>query len=142
MSEPLITVCMIVRDEAHNLPTCFASAEAVDEWIVLDTGSIDETVALARSHGATVLHDPWRDDFAHSRNLSLEPASGTWILILDGDDALEDGPALRTFLEEGPSEDAFFLQVRSRMETESGGEAWETLWQPRVFRRSAGIRYR
>lgn len=140
--DPLVSCCMIVRDEAHNLPDCFASTEAlVDQWIVLDTGSRDGTAALASDFGATVLHDPWRDDFAHSRNLSLEPATGTWILVLDADDRIQDPAALRRHLEAGPEADVHFLQVRSRVETDRG-TAWESFWRPLVFRRSAGVRYR
>ncbi len=91
MGESLISVCMIVRDEAERLPRCFTAADPiVDQWIVLDTGSTDGTQDIIRAHGATLLEDPWRDDFAYSRNLSLEPATGEWILILDADDVLED----------------------------------------------------
>jgi glycosyltransferase involved in cell wall biosynthesis len=143
LTDPLITACMIVRNEAHNLPACFASAAGVvDEWIVLDTGSTDGTVNVARSLGATVLQDPWRDDFSYSRNLSLEPATGRWILILDGDDRLHDPAELRRFLASAPEEDAFQMLVRSSLPAREGDERFESLWQPRVFRRSAGVRYR
>jgi glycosyltransferase involved in cell wall biosynthesis len=126
LTDPLITACMIVRNEAHNLPACFASAAGVvDEWIVLDTGSTDGTVNVARSLGATVLQDPWRDDFSYSRNLSLEPATGRWILILDGDDRLHDPAELRRFLASAPEEDAFQMLVRSSLPAREGGRVFD-----------------
>ena len=138
---------MIVRNEAHNLEACVAAAgPLVDDWIVVDTGSDDGTPELATRLGATVLHEPWCDDFSFSRNKSLAPATGTWTIILDGDDRLEGAEELRSFLEdlEGSDKyDAFAMLVQSPLEVENGKPGrWESLWQPRIFRTSAGVRYR
>lgn len=85
---------MIVRDEARHLPGCLASvAGLVDEIIVVDTGSVDETPALARAAGAIVSSFPWRDDFSAARNASLAAASGVFVLILDADERLEPSAA-------------------------------------------------
>jgi hypothetical protein len=144
LTDPLITACMIVRNEAHNLPACFEAARPlVDEWIVVDTGSTDGTPELARGLGARVLHVPWRDDFSFSRNASLEPATGTWTLILDGDDRLEGAQELRAALQAEPEEDAFCMLVESPLAVEGEDQPrWESLWQPRIFRTAAGVRYR
>lgn len=143
MAAPLVTCCMIVRDEAANLPACCEAASAlVDEWIVLDTGSTDATVAIAEGLGARLLHVPWRDDFSFVRNASLEPATGTWTIWLDADDRLEGAAELRSFLESEPPEDAFLVLVQSPFQVEgSTSPGWESLWQPRVFRTSAGVRF-
>lgn len=86
---PTLSLCLIVRNEAHNLPRCLASAAGVvDEIVVVDTGSTDDTVAVAESYGARVLHHTWQDDFALARNVSLEAATGDWLLVLDADEAL------------------------------------------------------
>lgn len=84
---------MIVKDESARLPGCLASvAGAVDDMVVVDTGSSDGTPDLARSHGCRVVSWPWRDDFAAARNESLRHAKGDWVLVLDADERLSLGP--------------------------------------------------
>ncbi|MBT2290151.1 glycosyltransferase family 2 protein [Paenibacillus albidus] len=81
---------MIVKDEAEYLPKCLQSAAPiVDEIIIVDTGSTDDTVAIAESFGAKVIHMPWPNSFAAARNRSLEEATGDWILWLDADEAID-----------------------------------------------------
>jgi glycosyltransferase involved in cell wall biosynthesis len=83
----LLSAAIIVRDEAEHLDACLQSLQAlVDEIVVVDTGSTDSSVQVARRHGAIVGHEPWRGDFATPRNRSLELASGEWILYIDADE--------------------------------------------------------
>lgn len=90
-----ISLCMIVRDEVEALPACLDSVRAaVDEIVVVDTGSTDGTQALTR-----VVEFPWCDDFAAARNRSLELASGDWVLVLDADERLLDAAGARARLE-------------------------------------------
>ncbi|WP_164783429.1 glycosyltransferase [Paenibacillus amylolyticus] len=85
-----ISLCMIVKDEEELLPHCLASVQgAVDEIIVVDTGSSDRSAEIAQQYGALVVRFEWRDDFAAARNAGLERASGDWILFLDADEALD-----------------------------------------------------
>jgi tetratricopeptide (TPR) repeat protein len=94
-----ISLCMIVRDEEQDLPRCLASVRGVvDEICILDTGSTDSTVELARAAGARVESFEWCDDFAAARNAALAMTSGDWVLVLDADEALED-PQTRAKLE-------------------------------------------
>jgi glycosyltransferase involved in cell wall biosynthesis len=93
-----LSLCMIVKDEEEMLPrTLEAIAPAVDEIVVVDTGSSDRTVEIAESFGARVLHHEWTGDFAAARNVSVEAATGDWIVWLDADEVLvaEDAPKLR-----------------------------------------------
>lgn len=84
-----ISLCMIVKNEAASLPGCLGSAAAwVDEIIVVDTGSTDATVDIARQYDAQVLTFDWTDDFAAARNMGLRAAQGKWILVLDADEQL------------------------------------------------------
>ena len=139
---PLITCCVIVRDEAHNLPELFASTTGVvDEWVIVDTGSTDETVAVAMGLGARVFHFPWIDDFAAARNHALKQANGCWVLVLDADDRLHDGTALREHLKNEAALDVGQLLVESPL-SPLPGAATDRGVQPRVFRRSCGVQYR
>ncbi|HEX4115526.1 MAG TPA: glycosyltransferase [Solirubrobacteraceae bacterium] len=93
-----LSLCMIVRDEQEMLPRCLASvAGAVDEIVIVDTGSTDATVEIARSFGARVLSHEWTGSFAQARNVSFDAAEGDWLLCLDADEVLveEDVPLLR-----------------------------------------------
>lgn len=84
---PKLSLCLIVRDEAAMLPDFLAATAALrDEFIAVDTGSADATVALLEAAGARVIRAPWQDDFAAARNLSLGAATGDWVLILDADE--------------------------------------------------------
>lgn len=91
---PSITLCLIAKDEAAMLPACLASVrDAVDDMVVVDTGSHDATVSLAQAAGAQVVHHPWQDDFADARNASLAAARGDYVLVLDADERLVPGAA-------------------------------------------------
>ncbi len=86
---PLISLCMIVKDERANLETCLNSVrDLVDEMIVVDTGSSDGTQEVATRFGARVIQTNWENDFSKARNLSIDAARGTWILVLDADEFL------------------------------------------------------
>lgn len=81
-----ISLCMIVRDESEFLERCLASVrEIIDEIIIVDTGSADDSVAIAQRYDATIISAEWNGDFSQARNLSLA-ASFTWILVLDADE--------------------------------------------------------
>lgn len=97
-----LSLCMIVKNEEKSLSTCLESIkDIVDEMIIVDTGSTDQTVEIAKSYGAKVCYFEWNDNFSDARNFSLEQANGDWILIMDGDDELKDsdkseiGPLLK-----------------------------------------------
>src|SRR6185503_940117 len=86
---PRLSVCIIAKNEQAFLGQCLASIKPVaDEIIVVDTGSVDNTAAIAREHGAQVHSFAWTDDFSAARNFSLQHATGDWLLILDADEEL------------------------------------------------------
>lgn len=118
-SSPLLSAVLIVRDEARFLGGCLESLHGVvDEVVVVDTGSVDATVEIARRHGAKVVHHPWRDDFAEARNVSLDAASGAWILYIDADERLVEGD--RRYVEElltDAEEVAFRILLRPKVGT-------------------------
>jgi tetratricopeptide (TPR) repeat protein len=105
---------MIVKNEAANLARCLTSAAgAVDEIVVVDTGSTDDTIEIAETFAAKIYTQPWTGDFAAARNASLDRATGDYVLVLDADEELMPGaaPRLRAHLESGV--DAFELITRN-----------------------------
>lgn len=89
MDTPSISLCMIVKNEEEYLPKCLSSVmRVVDEIIIVDTGSNDQTAAIAEAFGAKVIHMPWENSFAAARNRGLEEATGDWILWLDADEEM------------------------------------------------------
>jgi tetratricopeptide (TPR) repeat protein len=137
---PLLSLCMIVRDGGEELSRCLASVEhVVDEIVVVDTGSSDDSIAVARSFGASVVERPWRDDFAEARNHGLALARGRFVLVLDADEELDapDREGLRELLERSDHV-AWFLSVVSDL---GGGDRLESNVL-RLWRHSDAIRFR
>lgn len=82
-----ISACVITKNEEKNLPTCLESVKSiVSEIIVVDTGSTDRTVDIAKSYGAKVYSFEWINDFAAARNYAIEQARFDWIIFLDADE--------------------------------------------------------
>lgn len=101
---PLLEACLIVRDEAVDLPGCLRSLRALGNLLgairVYDTGSTDSTIALAREFGCDVQEGYWDDDFARARNASLEMSEAHWALVIDADERVIAMPErLRSTLE-------------------------------------------
>src|SRR5581483_2852458 len=137
-----LTLAMIVKDEEEMLPGCLAAVrDAVDEIIVVDTGSTDRTVEIAESFGARVIEFPWNGSFADARNVSLEHATGDWIVYLDADEHLvpEDGPLLRELLGRTWRE-GFYLAETNYTGGEEAGSAVAHL-ALRVFRNRPEYRF-
>ncbi|MCU7505226.1 MAG: glycosyltransferase family 2 protein [Ignavibacteria bacterium] len=100
---PELTLSMIVKNEEKYLQGCLESVKGIaDEIVVVDTGSTDATVEIAKSYGAKVLHFNWINDFAAARNFALKNSSGRWILYLDADERLSEKsiPLLRKVIKQ------------------------------------------
>ena len=97
----MLSLSMIVRDEEQKLGTCLESVKGFcDELVVVDTGSTDNTIAIAKDAGARVEEIEWPGDFTPARNKALEFVSGDWVLVLDADEQLVDSvkPALQALM--------------------------------------------
>lgn len=87
-----LTLCAIVKNEERFLPGMLASVRGVvDRMVLVDTGSTDRTVAIAREAGAEVIFHPWNHHFAEARNVALAQVREGWVLYLDADERLPPG---------------------------------------------------
>jgi glycosyltransferase involved in cell wall biosynthesis len=138
-----VSLCMIVKNEENNLPSCLSSvADLVDEIIIVDTGSRDRTKEIAAQHGARVIDFLWCGSFAAARNAGLEHATGDWIFWLDGDECLDESNrqrfrALKESLK--PEGAAYFMKQQSQ--SRPTGAAHNTVDQIRLFRRHPHVRW-
>ncbi|MFN0057160.1 MAG: glycosyltransferase [Planctomycetota bacterium] len=155
-----LSLCMIVRDEAVALRALLPCVVGiVDEVVVVDTGSCDDTVALLEQHGARILHAPWQDDYAAARNVGLGHAVGDWILVLDADERVDAGTiaALREQAATAPTDVFGFVFDIHNYCAESSDLTWQRLSPSeaerygapgfhrtqvvRMFRRDPALRY-
>lgn len=101
-----LSLAMIVKNEARCLARCLVSVRGLaSECIIVDTGSTDATVQIARDHGASVHSFAWINDFSAARNDSLARTSGDWILVLDADEyaSPELAAEIKQFIQGPPS---------------------------------------
>jgi tetratricopeptide (TPR) repeat protein len=150
---PSLSLCIIARDEERFLGSCLASVRGVvDEIVLVDTGSNDRTIEIARRAGARVVQSSWADDFAAARNVALDHARGEFVLQLDADEVLVPSSAatIRSAVEEaGEATDAFLLPIHDAAHLGADLAAvvagcarlGEPQSPPRLFARRAGVRY-
>jgi glycosyltransferase involved in cell wall biosynthesis/tetratricopeptide (TPR) repeat protein len=133
-----LTVCVIAKNEEQFIAQCLTSVKAIAHQIVLvDTGSSDRTVEIAKSLGAEVHAFAWGDDFSAARNAALEQATGDWILMLDADEELpaDQHARLKTDLENKKMIACRLPLVNRGQETEGRSHV------PRLFRNAPGAFY-
>jgi tetratricopeptide (TPR) repeat protein len=134
----MLSLSMIVRDEAERLAACLRSVQGfVDEMVVVDTGSSDDTVAIAEGLGATVHRIDWPGDFAPARNQALQWVSGDWVLVLDADEQLR--PEAREPLRQLMEQPELLLVNLLRQELGALQSPYSNV--SRLFRRHPAIRW-
>lgn len=134
-----VSLAMIVRNEAVGLKACLDSIRPwVDRMLVLDTGSEDDTVSIARQAGAQVEHFTWVDDFSAARNCSLQWADADWNVVLDADEILSAGGECIAQLRQRAPDFVGALRQDNFFGTE-GSKGFASSWISRILPR--GIRY-
>ena len=137
-TRPRLSVCIITKNEERFIAQCLRSVQGVaDQVVVLDTGSTDRTVTIAREMGAEVHTFTWCDDFSAARNACLAHARGEWILGLDADEELL--PESRVELQKAMKSSGT-LAWRIRL-VDAGKEAEGCHYLPRLFRNAPGVYY-
>lgn len=138
---PLISLCIIARNEESVLGRCLDSvADLVDEIILVDTGSTDRTKAAAAEYAAKIYDFPWCDDFSAARNFAISQAVGDYWMWLDADDVIEgeNHEKLRRILEH-PDADVVFLPYW--LSFDESGAPQMVSQRERIFRRSGGYQF-
>lgn len=136
-----ISACLIVKNEEELLPGCLDSIRSwVDELIVVDTGSTDRTMEIARSYGAKVYEHPWEGSFSKARNYSLQYATKDWLFIIDADERVyaEDIPQIIAAVNQ-PDGDVITTNVYNVYEEFKDVVVF--LPSHRFFRRSLNVHY-
>ncbi len=131
-----ITACLIVKNEKDHIRDVLSSLAGVDEIVVVDTGSIDNTVEIAREFTDKVFTDfPWIDDFAAARNHALSKCTGDWVISIDADEVLETGglEKIKKIIESATSDQLHF----SVLMTSKGTNQQHNL--PRVIRNDGSV---
>ena len=137
-----ISACYIVKNEANNLSRSIDSLKTqVDEIIVVDTGSTDDTIAIAKSYGAKVIETEWQGDFSTPRNLAIDNASGDWIIFLDADEFFANPNKVRSSINKLINNDAILIP-RINIDESKGGIEISRDWNPRIFKNVDYLRYR
>ncbi len=134
----MLSLSMIVRNEQERLGACLDSVKAfTDEMVIVDTGSTDNTIAIAKAAGARVEQIPWPGDFAPARNVALEFVTGDWVLVLDADECLraEAVPALKALMAQPD------VLVINLLRHEQGAAMAPYSSVSRLFRRHPRIRW-
>lgn len=137
-----ISACMIVRNEEKLLPNCLDSIKGwVDEIIIVDTGSTDKTIEIAKSYGAKVYRQKWRDNFSFHRNHSISKATKDWIFIIDADEevAPPHGEALKAMMKDKIDAPILSVNVSNLYGKEKKVQSCITML--RFFKRSSEPRY-
>lgn len=142
-----ISACIIMRDAAEDIGECLESLVGlVDEFIVVDTGSKDNSREIAAKYAGKVYEFPWRDDFSAAKNYAIEQATGDWIVFLDSDEALTEDTRqnLRAVISlvaaQGTSDGV--LVHRYNVRSDSREPVYEEDDSERIFRRDPALRYR
>lgn len=140
-----ISACYIVKNEEKNLPVSVESLkDAVDEIIVVDTGSTDNTVKIAEHCGAKVFRFEWCNDFSAPRNFAIEQAKGDWIIFLDADESFINPEQVRRTLEEliaeEPGADGIMVVRYNQIQDEAADDMISD-WCCRIFRKTKDLRY-
>lgn len=136
MKKIKISACMIVKNEEKHIEKCLQSiVNQVDEIIIVDTGSNDKTVEIAKKYTNNIFYYSWDNDFSKARNYSLRYATGEYILILDADEFLETDEKIKMNI--NPKVDCYSVRINNIQS--NGGSYYHNMY--RLFKSDIGISF-
>jgi len=132
---------MIVKDEEANLDRCLLSLQPLmkeisSELVIVDTGSTDGTVVIAKQYTDKVYYHLWNNNFSEMRNISIGYATGEWILIIDADEALENYDGIVRILTSRPDKKIGGVALLVKNITNQSSDSYVGTMSPRIFRRN------
>jgi glycosyltransferase involved in cell wall biosynthesis len=120
-----ISAVLIVKNEEEILAKALESVKGFDEVIVVDTGSTDKTIEIAKTYTDKIFNFPWIDDFSAARNFGAEKATGDWIFSIDADhELITPLEKIKEELEKAEKQGAKTVLVRSYMGANDHHEHW------------------
>ena len=137
-----ISACLITKDEEKNIEQCLKSIEGiVDEIIVVDTGSRDNTINLANKYTNKIYFYQWNNDFSGARNFAIGKVKGDYILFLDADEYLTSFFDFKSFLlKEKNLKEAYLIKIRN-FDKDKNNQIIDEFWANRLFKNDLSIRY-
>lgn len=142
-----ISICMMVKDEEKNLDRCLKSIKPlidnnIAELIIVDTGSRDNTVDIAKKYTNKVFFHSWNNDFSSMRNITISYANGKWIFIIDADEELENPYELIKALEQKDINNYNTIIINVKNLTQPNNKNHYTAnASPRLFRNDGCFKY-
>lgn len=143
-----LSIGMMVKNEEKHLEKCLQSLKPLlqavsSELIIVDTGSEDNTVEIARKYTDKVYFHPWNDDFSAMRNITISYAKGEWFFVIDGDEVVENPEGIINFLKSAKSKkyNSGFVRIKNFL---SENDEHNTVYAflPRLFRRDKDFCFR
>lgn len=139
-----LSICMMVKDEEKNLERCLNSLEVIrndlkSELIIVDTGSKDSTVEIAKKYTDKIYYHEWNADFSKMRNISISYATGEWIFIIDADEELIYEKELSDFIKKDSEYGSISLKIRNF--TTNKRDIYAEAFSCRFFRNNRGFKY-
>lgn len=138
-----LSQCMIVKNEESNIEKALSWAKDIAyEQIVVDTGSTDRTVEIAKAMGAKVYDFEWIDDFSAAKNYAISKATGDWIAFLDADEYFNEEDAKRLMYYIRKLKNTKYIAIlASWLQLNDEGRIFGNDTQIRIFRNMKGLKY-
>lgn len=141
-----LSIAMMVKNQSKHLDECLKSLQAVrekidSELIIVDTGSEDDTVDIAKRYTDKVYFHEWTGNFAEMRNISISYTSGDWVFIIDGDEVIENADPLINFFKKGIYKNYNTALIIVRSFSNDRYDAYFDACLPRLFKKTAELKY-
>lgn len=142
-----LSICMMVKNESKHLEKCLKSLQPIrdevnSELIIVDTGSEDNTVEIAKKFTDKVYFHKWNNNFSEMRNITISYAKGEWVFIIDGDEVLQNPEEIKKFLNSKESKNYNSGTITIKNFTQKDDKTSYTIFSAlRLFRRDNDFRF-